>query len=98
MKDLGDARELARTMVELGNDAGVRTSALITGMDTPLGLTAGNALEVRESVEVLAGGGPSDVVELTWSWLGRCCQRLGSTVSTPPTNWPTARQWTGGAR
>jgi len=65
MKDLGDARELARTMVELGNDAGVRTSALITGMDTPLGLTAGNALEVRESVEVLAGGGPSDVVELT---------------------------------
>ena len=52
-------------MVELGNDAGVRTSALITGMDTPLGLTAGNALEVRESVEVLAGGGPSDVVELT---------------------------------
>ncbi|MCJ0906252.1 thymidine phosphorylase [Rhodococcus sp. ARC_M6] len=65
MKELGDARELARTMVELGNDAGVRTTACITEMGTPLGLTAGNALEVRESVEVLAGGGPSDVVELT---------------------------------
>ncbi|MFE4501331.1 thymidine phosphorylase [Rhodococcus sp. NPDC056743] len=65
MKELGDARELARTMVELGNDAGMRTTAFITEMGTPLGLTAGNALEVRESVEVLAGGGPADVVELT---------------------------------
>lgn len=65
MKDAEDARELARTMVDLGNDAGVRTVALLTDMDTPLGLTAGNALEVRESVEVLAGGGPPDVVELT---------------------------------
>ena len=52
-------------MVELGTDAGVRTVALITEMSTPLGLTAGNALEVRESLEVLAGGGPPDVVELT---------------------------------
>ncbi|MGH3479013.1 MAG: thymidine phosphorylase, partial [Nocardioidaceae bacterium] len=65
MKDVDSARELARTMVDLGTDAGVRTVALLTGMDTPLGLTAGNALEVRESVEVLAGGGPQDVVELT---------------------------------
>jgi thymidine phosphorylase len=65
MKDVGRARELARTMVELGTDAGVRTVALLTEMSTPLGLTAGNALEVRESVEVLAGGGPPDVVELT---------------------------------
>ncbi len=65
MKNLDDARELARTMVDLGSDAGVRTSALLTAMDTPLGRTAGNALEVRESVEVLAGGGPPDVVELT---------------------------------
>ncbi|EME14832.1 thymidine phosphorylase [Rhodococcus triatomae] len=65
MRSLSDARELATTMVELGNDAGVRTVALLTGMDTPLGHTAGNALEVAESVEVLAGGGPSDVVELT---------------------------------
>jgi len=65
MKDLERARELAETMVALGTDAGVHTVALLTDMSTPLGLTAGNALEVRESVEVLAGGGPSDVVELT---------------------------------
>ena len=65
MKDVDSARELARTMVELGKDAGVTTVALLTNMQTPLGLTAGNALEVRESVEVLAGGGPPDVVELT---------------------------------
>ena len=65
MKDLGTARELAETMVALGTDAGTRTVALLTDMSTPLGLTAGNALEVRESVEVLAGGGPADVVELT---------------------------------
>jgi len=65
MKDVDTAGELARTMVELGKDAGVNTVALLTNMQTPLGLTAGNALEVRESVEVLAGGGPPDVVELT---------------------------------
>ena len=65
MKDLARARELAETMVALGTDHGVKTVALLTNMDTPLGLTAGNALEVRESVEVLAGGGPADVVELT---------------------------------
>jgi thymidine phosphorylase len=65
MKDVDSARELARTMVDLGTDAGVNTVALLTNMQTPLGLTAGNALEVRESVEVLAGGGPDDVVELT---------------------------------
>jgi thymidine phosphorylase len=65
MKSLDSARELAATMVALGQDAGVHTVALLTDMATPLGLTAGNALEVRESVEVLAGGGPADVVELT---------------------------------
>ncbi|GAA2502977.1 thymidine phosphorylase [Terrabacter carboxydivorans] len=65
MKELAQARELAETMVRLGKDAGVHTVALLTNMETPLGLTAGNALEVRESVEVLAGGGPADVVELT---------------------------------
>ncbi|MEV8423723.1 thymidine phosphorylase [Streptomyces niveus] len=65
MKTVEDARELAATMVGLGTDHGVRTVALLTDMATPLGLTAGNALEVRESVEVLAGGGPADVVELT---------------------------------
>jgi thymidine phosphorylase len=65
MKDVDSARELARTMVALGADHDVRTVALLTNMATPLGLTAGNALEVREAVEVLAGGGPQDVVELT---------------------------------
>ncbi|UWE12607.1 thymidine phosphorylase [Actinacidiphila bryophytorum] len=65
MKSLEDARELAATMVGLGTDHGVRTVALLTDMSVPLGLTAGNALEVRESVEVLAGGGPADVVDLT---------------------------------
>ncbi|MEV5413942.1 thymidine phosphorylase [Thermopolyspora sp. NPDC052614] len=65
MKDVGTARELATTMVELGIDAGVNTVALLTAMDRPLGLQVGNALEVAEAVEVLAGGGPSDVVELT---------------------------------
>ena len=65
MKGLDDARELASTMVDLGSDAGVTTVALITDMATPLGRTAGNAVEVAEAVEVLAGGGPTDVVELT---------------------------------
>lgn len=65
MKTLERARELAETLVDLGNDAGVNTSALLTDMSTPLGLKIGNALEVEESVEVLAGGGPADVVDLT---------------------------------
>lgn len=65
MKDESMARELAQTMVDLGTDAGVKTTALLTDMSTPLGRKVGNALEVEESLEVLAGGGPSDVVELT---------------------------------
>ena len=65
MSDPKKASELARVMVELGTRAGVKTRALVTAMDVPLGLTAGNALEVRETLEVLSGGGPSDVVELT---------------------------------
>jgi len=65
MSDPKDAALLARTMVDLGKRAGVTTRALVTAMDVPLGLTAGNSLEIRETLEVLAGGGPSDVVELT---------------------------------
>ncbi|HEY9323988.1 MAG TPA: thymidine phosphorylase, partial [Agromyces sp.] len=65
MQDIDRARELARTMVALGTDSGVATTALLTDMNTPLGFAIGNANEVRESVEVLAGGGPADVVELT---------------------------------
>ncbi len=65
MKDLAAARDLAATMVDIGTAHGVATVAVLTDMSTPLGRTAGNALEVAESVEVLAGGGPADVVELT---------------------------------
>jgi thymidine phosphorylase len=77
MKSLPQARELASTMVALGQDAGVHTVALLTDMSTPLGLTAGNALEVRESVEVLAGGGPADVVELTVALAGEMLAGAG---------------------
>jgi thymidine phosphorylase len=65
MKDFARARQLAEVLVQLGKDAGVNTSALLTDMSTPLGLKVGNALEVEESVDVLAGGGPSDVIEIT---------------------------------
>jgi thymidine phosphorylase len=65
MKDVDAARELARTMVRLGADSGVTTVALLTDMSTPLGRAVGNAVEVAEALEVLAGGGPADVVRLT---------------------------------
>ena len=65
LKTEAESRELARTMVELGNDYGVPTRALLTDMNRPLGLSVGNAVEVAESLDVLAGGGPADVVELT---------------------------------
>jgi thymidine phosphorylase len=65
MRDVGAARLLAETMVGLGPAYGVRTTAVLTRMDEPIGRMIGNALEVAESVETLRGGGPSDVVELT---------------------------------
>jgi thymidine phosphorylase len=65
MRELGAARELAQTMVRLGTESGVRTVALLTAMDEPLGRAVGNAVEVTESVEVLSGGGPADLVEVT---------------------------------
>lgn len=83
MKSLADAHELATTMVALGLDAGVKTVALLTDMSTPLGLTAGNALEVAESVEVLAGGGPSDVVELTLALAREMLVAAGKTDVDP---------------
>ncbi|WP_030903538.1 thymidine phosphorylase [Streptomyces sp. NRRL F-5126] len=83
MKTIEDARELASTMVGLGTDHGVRTVALLTDMATPLGRTAGNALEVRESVEVLAGGGPADVVELTLALAREMLDAAGLTDADP---------------
>ncbi len=77
MQSLDEARELAHRMVALGQAAGVRAVALLTDMNTPLGLTVGNALEVREAVEVLAGGGPADVVELTLALAGEMVQLAG---------------------
>jgi thymidine phosphorylase len=65
MKTEARARELAETMVRIGADHGLATTALLTGMSVPLGRAVGNALEVAESVEVLKGGGPADVVALT---------------------------------
>ncbi|MGN6634560.1 MAG: thymidine phosphorylase, partial [Oryzihumus sp.] len=85
MKDVEQARELARTMVDLGTDAGVKTVAMLTNMQVPLGLTAGNALEVRESVEVLAGGGPADVVELTLALAREMLAAAGVSGKDPET-------------
>ena len=67
MKDLNSAQKLASTLTRLGAAAGIKTSALLTDMSVPLGFTAGNSIEVEEAVEVLAGGGPSDVVQLVLS-------------------------------
>ena len=65
LPDPAMGEELARTMVGLGHAHGVDTVALLTDIDQPLGLAAGNALEVAESVEALSGGGPADLVEVT---------------------------------
>ncbi|MDT7578726.1 MAG: thymidine phosphorylase, partial [Pseudonocardiales bacterium] len=84
MKNVDDARALAEAMVELGAARGTRTSALLTDMSTPLGRTAGNALEVIESVEVLAGGGPPDVVELTLALAREMLAAAGLDVDPAP--------------
>ena len=82
MSDPNMARELAQTMVNLGKDAGVNTRALITAMDVPLGLAVGNALEVQESIEVLQGGGPADVRELTLTLAREMLEIVG--IATDP--------------
>ncbi|MEY3966595.1 MAG: hypothetical protein RLZ96_121 [Actinomycetota bacterium] len=86
MKTLDRAQELAQTLVQLGQDAGVKTSALLTDMSTPLGLKIGNALEVEESIEVLTGGGPSDVVELTVELAREMLQHVGMSDVDPSEN------------
>jgi thymidine phosphorylase len=82
MPSLDEARRLARTMVTLGEEHGVRTSALLTGMDQPLGRAVGNAVEVEEAVEVLNGGGPADLVEVTLA-LAREMLRLAGVEADP---------------
>ncbi|MFB9834369.1 thymidine phosphorylase [Actinoallomurus acaciae] len=84
MKNVDDARELARTMVDIGSDHGVHTVALLTAMETPLGLAVGNAVEVAESVEVLGGGGPADVVELTVALAREMLAAAGLTGAKDP--------------
>ena len=97
MKDAEASRELARTMVGLGEAAGVRTVALVTAMDRPLGRSAGNAVEVAESVEVLAGGGPADVVELTLALAREMLAGAGRSGRRPGRGAaPTAARWTSG--
>ena len=77
MRDLDMARELAQTMVTLGAEHGVRTTALLTRMDTPLGRAVGNAVEVEESVATLRGDGPADLVEVTLALAAEMLQLAG---------------------
>ena len=65
MQNINDSRELAKVMVQLGKDAGLNMTAFLTAMNVPLGYAIGNANEVQEALDVLNGGGPADVVELT---------------------------------
>jgi len=83
MRTVESGRELARTLVGIGAEHGLRVSALLTDMSTPLGRAVGNAVEVTESVEVLAGGGPPDVVELTLT-LAREMLALGGVTDVDP--------------
>jgi len=77
MRDIDSARQLARTMVDLGDAHGVRTSALLTAMDTPLGHAVGNAVEVEEAVATLCNAGPADLVEVTLALATEMLQLAG---------------------
>jgi thymidine phosphorylase len=83
MADRQQALRLARTMVALGTDHGVRTRALITRMDTPLGRAVGNALEVAEAISALAGEGPEDLMEVTFALARQMLELVGITASDP---------------
>ncbi len=82
MTDVEQATELAETMVRIGNDAGVKTSALLTWMDVPLGRMVGNTLEVDESIDTLKGGGPADLIEVTLA-LAEEMNRLAGLTANP---------------
>ncbi|HEV2781057.1 MAG TPA: thymidine phosphorylase [Actinophytocola sp.] len=84
MRRLDDARGLARALVDIGADRGLRISALITDMSVPLGRAVGNAVEVAESVDVLRGGGPPDVVELTLALAREMLALAGLSVDPAP--------------
>ena len=83
MTSEAQCRALAHIMIELGAAYGVPTRALLTDMNVPLGATVGNALEVAESLEVLAGGGPPDVVELTLRLAGEMLELAGIDGADP---------------
>jgi pyrimidine-nucleoside phosphorylase len=91
LPELQESLQLARTMVELGEGKGVRTTALVTGMDSPLGRAVGNGLETREALECLLGGGPKEVTELSLALAGEMLWS-GALVSSPEEGVERARR------
>ena len=86
MKTVEDARRLCAAIRAIGAAAGVKVTCVLTDMDAPIGRTIGNALEVRESIEILRGGGPADTRELTVALVSdhrmRSLNRKGSFTSS----------------
>lgn len=77
MKTVEEARDLAKAMVEIGKKAGRKMAALITDMDRPLGNAIGNALEVKEAIDVLSGSGPGDIREVCLALAGKMLELAG---------------------